>query len=140
MCDAIAVVGLGYKSATFEELRGPILQAKKINIGARLAKFRQSWESTGCTVMSDGKDRSLINFLAHCPRCTMFVKSVDASTHVKDATLLCELMEGFIQDIGVHNVVQVITDNATIMWLLVGCLWIGTPLCFGLHAQLITLI
>ena len=54
MCDAIAVVGPGYKSATFEELRGPILQAEKKDIGARLTEFRQSWESTGCTVMSDG--------------------------------------------------------------------------------------
>ena len=29
MCDAIAVVGPGYKSATYEELRGPILQEEK---------------------------------------------------------------------------------------------------------------
>jgi hypothetical protein len=29
MCDAIVVVGPGYKSATYEELRGPILQAEK---------------------------------------------------------------------------------------------------------------
>ena len=61
----------------------------------------------------DDKGRTLINFLVHCPRGTMFIKSVVASAHVKDAALLCELMDGFIQDIGVHNVVQVITDNAT---------------------------
>jgi hypothetical protein len=50
--------------------------------------------------MSDGwtdrKGRSLLNFLVHCPRSTMFIKSVDASTHVKDATLLCESMDAFI--------------------------------------------
>ena len=107
MSDAIAVVVPGYKSATFEELQGPILQAEKMDISARLAEFRQSWESTGCTVMSDGwtdgKGRSLINFLVHCPRGTMFVKLVDASAHVKDAALLCKLMDGFIQDIGVHK-------------------------------------
>ena len=61
---------------------------------------------------TDGKGRTLINFLVHCPRGTMFIKSIDGSTYVKDATLLCELMEGFIQDIRVHNVVQIITDNA----------------------------
>jgi hypothetical protein len=43
----------------------------------------------------------------------MFIKSVDASAHVKDATLLCELLDGFIQEIGPQNVVQVITDNTT---------------------------
>jgi hypothetical protein len=117
MCDAIVVVGPGYKSATFEELRGPILQAEKKDINSRLMELKQSWEISGCTVMSDGwtdrKGRTLLNFLVHCPRGTMFIKSVDASTHVKDATLLCELMDGFIQEIGLHNVVQIITDNAT---------------------------
>jgi hypothetical protein len=33
MCDAIAVVGPRYKSATYEELRGPILQAGKCQVG-----------------------------------------------------------------------------------------------------------
>jgi hypothetical protein len=42
MCDAIVVVGPGYKSLTFEELRGPILQAKKKDINSRLAEFKQS--------------------------------------------------------------------------------------------------
>ena len=73
---------------------------QKKDIDARLTELRQSWESTGCTVMSngwtDGKGRSLTNFLVHCPRGTMFVKSVDASADVKDAALLCELIDGFI--------------------------------------------
>jgi hypothetical protein len=116
MCDAIAVVGPGYKSPTFEELRGPILQEEKADINSRLAEFKKSWEISGCTVMSDGwtdrKGRSLLNFLVHCPRGTMFIKSIDASAHVKDAALLCELMDAFIHEIGVHNVVQIITDNA----------------------------
>eukprot|EP00253_Pinus_taeda_P002247 PITA_02247 len=54
MCDAIAVVGPGYKSATYEELRGPILQAEKQDINSRLAELKKTWEATGCTVMSDG--------------------------------------------------------------------------------------
>jgi hypothetical protein len=61
---------------------------------------------------TDGKGRTLLNFLVHCPRGTMFLKSVDASTHVKDATLLCDLLDGFIQEVGPQHVVQVITDNA----------------------------
>jgi hypothetical protein len=117
MSDAIAVVGPGYKIPTFEELRGPILQEEKKDINSRLVEFKKSWEISGCIVMSDGwtdrKGRSLLNFLVHCPRGTMFIKSIDASTHVKDATLLCELMDAFIQEIGMHNVVQIITDNAT---------------------------
>ena len=43
----------------------------------------------------------------------MFVKFVDAYTHVKDASLLCDLLDEFIQEVGPQHVVQVITDNAT---------------------------
>ena len=58
------------------------------------------------------KGRILLNFLVHCPKGTMFIKSLDASERIKDATTICELLHGFIQEIGVQNVVQVITDNA----------------------------
>eukprot|EP00253_Pinus_taeda_P011616 PITA_11616 len=106
----------GYKSATYEELRGPILQAEKQDINSRLAKLKKTWEITGCIVMSDGwtdrKGRTLLNFLVHCPKDTMFIKSLDASEHVKDAATICELLDGFIREIGVQNVVQVIIDNA----------------------------
>eukprot|EP00253_Pinus_taeda_P014474 PITA_14474 len=116
MCDTIAVVGPGYKSATYEELRGPILQAEKQDINSRLAELKKTWEVTGCTVMSDGwtdrKGSTLLNFLVHCPKGTMFIKSLDASEHIKDAATICELLDGFIWEIGVQNVVQVITDNA----------------------------
>jgi hypothetical protein len=61
---------------------------------------------------TDGKGRTLLNFLVHCPRGTMFLKSVDASAHVKDAALLSDLLDGFIQEVGPQHVVQVITDNA----------------------------
>ena len=84
MCDAIAIVGPGYKCPTYEEIRGPILQAEKKDINTRLEEFKQSWEISGCTLMSDGwsdaKGRTLLNFLVQCPKGTMFIKSVDAST------------------------------------------------------------
>eukprot|EP00253_Pinus_taeda_P032196 PITA_32196 len=42
----------------------------------------------------------------------MFIKSVDASEHIKDATTMCELLDGLIWEIGMQNMVQVIIDNA----------------------------
>ena len=116
MFEAAALVGGGFKPPTYEELRGPILQNEKAECSHRLEDLRKSWELTGCTVMSDGwtdmKGRTLLNFLVHCPRGTMFLKSVDASAHVKDAGLLCRLLDDFIQEVGPQHVVQVITDNA----------------------------
>jgi hypothetical protein len=40
----------------------------------------------------DGKGKTLLNFLVHCLWGTMFIKSMDASAHVKDAALLCEFI------------------------------------------------
>lgn len=41
MCDAIAIVGPGYRSATYEELRGPLLQGEKKDINSRLTELKQ---------------------------------------------------------------------------------------------------
>ena len=43
----------------------------------------------------------------------MFLKSVDASDRVKDANLLFQPLDEVIMKVGVTNVVQVITDNAS---------------------------
>jgi hypothetical protein len=42
----------------------------------------------------------------------MFIKSIDASAHVKNATYLCEAIEEVIAEVGEENVIQVVTDNA----------------------------
>lgn len=40
------------------------------------------------------------------------MKSIDASSHVKNAKYLCEAIEEVIREVGEENVVQVVTDNA----------------------------
>jgi hypothetical protein len=96
-------------------LRGPILQNEKANCTSKLEELKASWEIIGCTLMSDGwtdkKGNTLLNFLVNCLRGTMFIKFVDASAHIKDALLLCELFDKFIQDVGPQNSVQVIADS-----------------------------
>ena len=60
---------------------------------------------------TDQKGRTLIKFLVNCPKGTMFMKSVDTSSHIKDPKLLCDLLDVFILEVGAEHVVQVITDN-----------------------------
>jgi hypothetical protein len=112
----VAIVVPGYRSPSYHDLRGCLLQGEKAHCTQRLAQLRETWKITECTVMSDGwsdgKGKSILNFLVNCPKGTMFIKSVDASAHAKYAQLLCELLDGFIQEIGPQYVVQVITDNA----------------------------
>eukprot|EP00253_Pinus_taeda_P006483 PITA_06483 len=115
MFDVVVVVGPRYKAPTFAELRGPLLQNEKVDCTARLEEFRASWEHTGCTIMSNGcidqKGRTLLNFLVSLSQGAMFMKFVDASTQIKDARLLSELLDTFIQEVGPKDVVQVITNN-----------------------------
>ena len=100
MFEAVAIVGSGYKPPIYEDLRGPILDNEKVDCTHKLQEIQDSWEVTRCTVMSyswtNGMGRTLLNFLVHCLGGTMFIKFVDASTHVKDAILLCEAFAGFI--------------------------------------------
>jgi hypothetical protein len=115
MFEAAALVGPGYKGPSFNDLREPLLQEEKVDCTKRFGVLRESWEMTGCTVMSegwiDGKGRSILNFLVNCPRGTMFIESIDAFAYVKDAQLLCELLDSFIQEIGPQYAVQFMNDD-----------------------------
>ncbi|XP_028081336.1 uncharacterized protein LOC114282793 [Camellia sinensis] len=71
--------------------------------------------SCGCTIMGDGwtdvRQRNLINFLVYSPMGIAFVKSIDASDAVKDATLFSKLFLEVIEWVRVSNVVHMVTDN-----------------------------
>jgi hypothetical protein len=116
MLDAVASCGSGVKGPTYEDIRGNLLKNEVERVKEYLTEFKESWSKTGCTIMSDGwtdqRSRTILNFLIACPKGTMFLKSVDASDQVKDANLLFRLLDEVVEEVGVQNVVQVITDNA----------------------------
>ena len=74
------------------------------------------WAKVGCTIMgdswTDNKQRTLINFLIYCSEGILFVKSIDDSDIVKDATNLFKLFDEVIEWVGPLNVVHIVTDNA----------------------------
>lgn len=67
----------------------------------QLAGIKSSWKFTSCTILSygwtDQTNKTIINFVITFPKGTMFLKSIDASSHAKDAhpifTLLIEAVE-----------------------------------------------
>ena len=71
------------------------------------------WAKVGCTIMGDGwtdnRQRTLMKFLVYCPEGISFVKFVDASDIVKDASNLFMLFD----EMGPLNVVHIVIDNAT---------------------------
>ncbi|XP_014519423.1 uncharacterized protein LOC106776471 [Vigna radiata var. radiata] len=114
MVDAIAQCGVGYKAPTYEKLRSTLLEKVKADIHNDYKKYRDEWKETGCTVLcdnwSDGRIGSLAVFSVACPKGTLFLKSVDVSGHEHDSTYLFELLESVVLEVGLENVVQVITD------------------------------
>jgi hypothetical protein len=114
-CEATAQYGSGYKPPTNQQLGEPLLkQCVKLTTDMR-KDHELAWKQYGCTLMSDGwtdmRGRHLINFLVNSPEGTYFLESVDASSEVHSATMLADLLQEKIEDIGKDNVVQVVTDN-----------------------------
>ena len=65
--------------------------------------------------MSDGWIRptrlSMINFMVYSKGSMVFLKSVDASNNIKDHKYIYKLLKNVIKEVGVDNVVQIVTDN-----------------------------
>jgi hypothetical protein len=115
MVDVIARAGPRYKAPSYSALRGKDIDEELECVKAQLEGLKSSWESTGCTIMSDGwtdqRNRTILNFLVAFPKGTMFLKSIDASSHVKDANLIYSMLVEVVEEVGVKHVVQVITQQ-----------------------------
>ncbi|KAL8532011.1 hypothetical protein ACS0TY_008567 [Phlomoides rotata] len=119
--------GPGFKALSFHEVRVPCL-AKAVSQVEEdyITSCRAEWSKYGCSVMVDGwtdkRQRTLINFLINSPRGLVFIESVDASEYAKTGEKMCELIDRIIVKVGVENVVQIITDNASNMVLAAHCI------------------
>lgn len=117
MMDAAIKCGSGFKVPKYNELRGWILQEDLEEVQERVQDVKLSWGRTGCSILldiwTDQRGRRLIGILVDCPRGTIFLRSVDASNVIEDTDALVSLFSRVIEEVGVHNVVQVITHDAS---------------------------
>uniref|UniRef100_A0A1D1XGR9 DNA repair protein XRCC3 n=1 Tax=Anthurium amnicola TaxID=1678845 RepID=A0A1D1XGR9_9ARAE len=117
MVDAIAECGVGYKAPTYNKLRSTLLENVKGEIIENYKRLRVEWRETGCTILSecwsDGRSKSFLAFAVASPKGTLFLKSVDISSHADDAYYLFDLFDSVIAEVGAENVVQIITDSAS---------------------------
>ncbi|RWR85049.1 hypothetical protein CKAN_01389100 [Cinnamomum micranthum f. kanehirae] len=116
MIEAIGQYGLGMKLPSYHEVRVPLLKKEIEHTNNLMKAHRDDWVKYGCSIMMDGwtdkKGRTLLNFLVNCPKGTMFVESIDASSYSKDVEKMFQLIEKFVERIGEANVVQIVTDSA----------------------------
>lgn len=117
MVEGIAEYGRGFKPPSMHELRTWILKAEVDDINLIYEEHRKAWQKYGCTIMSDGwtdgKSRSLINFLVNSPSGTFFLKSIDASASIKNGELIFKYLNDVVDEVGEDNVIQIVTDNAS---------------------------
>ncbi|KAM1240692.1 hypothetical protein ACFX15_045441 [Malus domestica] len=114
---ALGTGQLGYKIPTCDELRGWILDEEVKEMQEYVTKIRDSWATTGCSILLDGwtdeKGRSLVNFLVNCPQGPIYLCTHDISSIVGDIDAIYMVLEGVIEDVGIENVIQVVADTTT---------------------------
>ncbi|CDP09896.1 unnamed protein product [Coffea canephora] len=123
MVDAIAECGVGYKAPSYDKLRCSLLDKVKADINVTYNKLKNEWKEMGCTLLcdcwSDGRSKTLVAFSVTCPRGTLFLRSIDISGHADDPHYLFDLLESVVLEVGVENVVQVITES-TVSYIYAG--------------------
>ncbi|KAH7447480.1 hypothetical protein KP509_01G108600 [Ceratopteris richardii] len=121
MVKAIVQVGPrdNWHGDDYNRLRGPMLVEEKERIEVLLSSIKLGWQVYGCSILSDGwsdmRRRHIINIMVSSCLGTYFLRAVDCSKVGTRITgeFIFEHIKGAIQEVGVENVVQVVTDNAS---------------------------
>ncbi|XP_073144164.1 uncharacterized protein [Henckelia pumila] len=106
------------------ELKGWILEDSLQNMQLYVEEMRKTWKTTGCSILLDGwidsGGRNLVNILVHCPRGVIYLKSSDISYFVDNADDMQLFLDEVLSDVGVENIVQIITNSTSASMKLVG--------------------
>jgi hypothetical protein len=57
----------------------------------------------------------LLNVMFACPSGDVFIGSIDTTGEWKDAHYICNTLDGYIETIGIDNIVQICTNNVSSM-------------------------
>ncbi|KAK9123923.1 hypothetical protein Sjap_013525 [Stephania japonica] len=116
MIDAIALRGPGVEMISYHDLRGWILKNSIEEVNGFFDRCKATWGRIGCSVLVDEwiteTGRVLLNFFVHCAEGLVFLKSIDVSDTIRSSDALYELLKGVVEEVGVSNVLQVITGTA----------------------------
>ncbi|KAL5806564.1 hypothetical protein ACOSQ4_029297 [Xanthoceras sorbifolium] len=97
--EAVGQFGPGYKPPSQYQLREPLLKEEVKRIKYLLKKQEE--------------ERSIMNLCVNCREETTFLSSKESSDEAHTGEHIFQNVDGCIEQIGPHNVIQVVTDNAT---------------------------
>ncbi|KAL4653424.1 hypothetical protein ACB092_01G302200 [Castanea dentata] len=109
----------GYVPPGYNALRTTLLQKEIAHVEGLLKPIKDFWLENGVSIVSDGwsdpQRRPLINIMAVSDGGPVFIKAIDGSGEFKDKHYIAGVLKDAIKEIGHEKVVQVITDNASVM-------------------------
>ncbi|KAH7428732.1 hypothetical protein KP509_09G014900 [Ceratopteris richardii] len=103
----------------YSRLRTSLLLEEEERIDLQLGPIKSGWQTYGCSILSDGwsdfRRRHIINVMVSSCLSTYFLKVVDCSASGTRITgeYIYEHIKFAIEEVGVSNVVQIVTDNAS---------------------------
>ncbi|KAL4611970.1 hypothetical protein ACB092_08G164500 [Castanea dentata] len=109
----------GYVPLEYNALRTTLLQKERAHVEGLLKPIKDFWLENGVSIVSDGwsdpQRRPFINIMVVSDGDPVFIKAIDGSGEFKDKHYIAGVLKDAIKDIGYEKVVQVITDNASVM-------------------------
>ncbi|KAG8377696.1 hypothetical protein BUALT_Bualt08G0059600 [Buddleja alternifolia] len=108
----------GYVPPGYNALRTKLLTKERTNLEGQLVHTKDTWRTKEVSLVCDGwtdpQRRPLINFMAINENGSMFIRAVNCQGEFKDKWFISNLIKEVIIQVGVTNVVQVVTDNAPV--------------------------
>lgn len=115
MVNAIASQGVEAIGPSFHDLRSWILKNAVHESRGDVDTCRRDWEKNGCTILVDErnlkKGKTFVNFFVYCPVGTVFLRSADVSDAGGSADALYDLLKQTVEEVGMKNVLQVVTSS-----------------------------
>ncbi|KAH6777668.1 hypothetical protein C2S52_006739 [Perilla frutescens var. hirtella] len=115
MIDAIASQGAEVVGPSYNDLRNMVLKNAIHEVRYDVDQCTTAWGKTGCSILVDewnsGKGKTFVNFFAYCPEGTVFLRSADISRAIDSADVLYELLKEIVEQVGLRNVLQVVTTS-----------------------------
>ena len=100
-------------------MRTTLLQKERAHVERLLKPIKDFWLENCVSIVFDGwsdpQRRPLINIIAVSDRDPVFIKAIDGLGEFKDKHYIVGVLKDAIKDIGHEKVVQVTTDNASVM-------------------------
>ncbi|KAL7246027.1 hypothetical protein ACSBR2_001205 [Camellia fascicularis] len=117
MVSSILNAPKGYKSPNYEKVRTALLDKEHKKVQQSLTPLMQDWSTHGVSIISGGwsnlKNQPLINIMAISGGKAIFINGHDVSSIEKTGANIAELFLKAIDYVGLSNVVQVVTNNAS---------------------------